>query len=132
MDDMTLTLQNAQRFSTLLSNPLLHLRNISFNIYASYDEQKWKPSCIIDGKNKCTKRLVNLIYHFKQLVSLYITFFDWSISETPCFPHLIRQQLHLYPPLVGLIDYDVLPISFKSSFDTIFIMLEDFVLYVYR
>jgi hypothetical protein len=38
MDDMTLTLQNAQRFSTLLSNPLLHLRNISFNIYASYDE----------------------------------------------------------------------------------------------
>jgi hypothetical protein len=40
MDDMTLTLQNAQRYCycTLLSNRLPHLRNISFNIYASYDE----------------------------------------------------------------------------------------------
>ncbi len=61
MDDMTLTLKNAQRFCTLLSNRLPHLRNISFNIYASYD--KWKSSRIIDGKNKSTKRLVNLIYY---------------------------------------------------------------------
>ncbi len=99
---MALTLQNAQRFCTLLSNRLPNLRKLSFNICASCDAWTWVPSCIVDGNNKSTKRVVNLIYylidHLQQLISLYITFHDWTISETPCFPHLIRQQLHRYPP----------------------------------
>lgn len=102
MRDITLILQNTQRFCTLLSNRLPNLKKVSFNICASYDGWIWKPSRIIDRKNKSTKRVVNLIYylvdHLKQLVSLYITFHDWNLSETPCFPHLIRQQFHQYLP----------------------------------
>lgn len=98
---MTLTLQNAQHFCTLLSNRLPNLKNVSFNICAHDERWRWIPSRIINGKNKSTKRLTNLIYylvdHLQQLVSLYITFFGWNISETSCFPHLIRRQLYQYP-----------------------------------
>ncbi|CAF5133467.1 unnamed protein product, partial [Rotaria sp. Silwood1] len=62
---------------------------------------QWKPSCIIDEKNKSTKRIVNLIYllvdQLEKLVSLRIRFCDTNVSDTPCFPHLIRRQLHQYP-----------------------------------
>ncbi|CAF1314619.1 unnamed protein product [Rotaria sordida] len=100
--DVTLTLQNAQRFCTLLANRLPNLKKLSFNICYSYYEWKLNLSRATDGKNKYTKRIANLIYfladHLQQLVSLHINFSNLTFSETPCFPHLIRRQLHQYPP----------------------------------
>ncbi|CAF4540043.1 unnamed protein product [Rotaria sp. Silwood2] len=99
--DCTLTLYHAQHFCILLCNRLFNLKNISFNIYDSYSEWTWKPSCIVDGENESTKRIVNLIYllvdHLQQLVSLQINFVQWLPSDTPCFPRLIRRQLHQRP-----------------------------------
>ncbi|CAF1383416.1 unnamed protein product [Rotaria sordida] len=99
--DISWTLQNAQRFCTLLSNQFHNLRSFSFTIFDSYRHWQWKPSRIIDGKNKSTKRILNIIYfivdHLKQLVCLKINFFNLIISNTCCFPHLIRRQLHQYP-----------------------------------
>ncbi|CAF3367086.1 unnamed protein product [Rotaria sp. Silwood2] len=84
MDDMTLTLQNAQHFCTLVSNRLPNLKIISFIIHDSYEQWSWKPLRIVDGKNKSTKRIVNLIYflvdHLQQLVSLQITFLSMKLS----------------------------------------------------
>jgi hypothetical protein len=45
---MTLTLQNAQRFCTLLANRLPNLKKVSFNIYDSYGRWNWKPSRIVN------------------------------------------------------------------------------------
>ncbi|CAF1406593.1 unnamed protein product [Rotaria sordida] len=98
--DVTLTLQNVQRICTLLSNRFCNLKKLLFTISDAYDEWEWKPSCIIDGKNKSTKRIVNLIYllvdQLQKLVYLRISFCTTNFSDTPCFPHLIRQQLHQY------------------------------------
>jgi hypothetical protein len=98
---MRLTLQNAQHFCTLLSNRLPNLKKLSFNIQDSYRRWHWKLLRIVDGKNKSTKRIVDLIYflvdHLQQLVSLHIEFFNSRSYNTPFFPHLIRQQLHQYP-----------------------------------
>ncbi|CAF1380587.1 unnamed protein product [Rotaria sordida] len=99
--DVTLTLQNVQRICTLLSSRFCNLKKLLFTISDAYDEWEWKPSCIIDGKNKSTKRIVNLIYllvdQLQKLVYLRISFCTTNFSDTPCFPHLIRQQLHQYP-----------------------------------
>ncbi|CAF1373545.1 unnamed protein product [Rotaria sordida] len=99
--DITWTLQNVQRFCTLLSNQFPNLKTLSFTISDSYLYWQWKPSCIIDGKNKSTKRIVNLISllvdHLQQLVWLEINFCNLNVSNTPCFPNLIRRQLHQYP-----------------------------------
>lgn len=99
--DITWTLQNVQRFCTLLSNQFPILKTLSFTIFDSYLYWQWKPSCITDGKNKSTKRIVNLIYlivdHFQQLIWLRISFCNRIVSNTPCFPHLSRRQLHQYP-----------------------------------
>ena len=82
MLDQTLTLQNAQRFRTLLANRLPNLKKLTFTIYASHNDWIWIPPCILDGKNKSTNRVVNLIYylvdHFKQLVSLHINQYPLS------------------------------------------------------
>ncbi len=98
---MTLTLKNAERFCTLLSNRLPNLKKVWFVIHDSYEQWTWKPLRIVDGKNKSTKLIVNLIYflvdHLQQVVSLQITFFSMKYSNIPCFPHLIQQQLHQYP-----------------------------------
>ncbi|CAF1410271.1 unnamed protein product [Rotaria sordida] len=99
--DISLTLQNAQRICTLLSKRLSNLKKLSFSICDGYDRWRWQPSCIVDGKNKSTKRIVTLIYllvdQLQKLVSLRITFSNSRYSDTPCFPHLIRRQLHHYP-----------------------------------
>ncbi|CAF2443312.1 unnamed protein product [Rotaria sp. Silwood2] len=99
--DITLTLQNAQRICTLLSNRLANLKKLSFNICDAYRRWKWKPSCIVDGKNKSTRRILTLIYllvnKLQKLVSLHIGFCNSEFHDTPCFPHLIRRQLHEYP-----------------------------------
>ena len=54
-----------------------------------------------DGKNKSTKRIVNLIYfiadHLQQLVYLRIYFSNILRNDTPYFPHLVRRQLYQYP-----------------------------------
>ncbi|CAF1557658.1 unnamed protein product [Rotaria sordida] len=99
--DISLTLQNAQRICTLLSNRLFNLKKLSFSICDGYDQWRWKPSCIVNRKNKSTKRIVTLIYllvdQLQKLVSLRIIFSNSRYSDTPCFPHLIRRQLHHYP-----------------------------------
>ena len=102
MDDTTLTLENAQQFCTLLSNRLPNLEKVSFNIYDSTMERTWLPSRIVDGEKKSTKLIVNLIYylvnHLHELISLRINFYDHLlVSEKPCFPHLIRQELYQCP-----------------------------------
>ncbi len=98
---MRLTLQNAQHFCTLLSNRLPNLKKLSFNIQDSYRRWHWKPLRIVDGKNKSTQCIADLIYflvdHLQQLVSLHIESFNSRSSNTSCFPHLIRRQLHQYP-----------------------------------
>ncbi|CAF1317120.1 unnamed protein product [Didymodactylos carnosus] len=93
MNDVMLTLQNAQRFYTLLSHRLPNLKKVSFNIYDSDYGREWKPSRIVDGKNKSTNRIVSLIYYFvdhlQELVSIRINFYNNDIvGETPYFPHL--------------------------------------------
>ncbi|CAF3949634.1 unnamed protein product [Rotaria sp. Silwood1] len=99
--DTAWTLQNAERFCTLLSNRFSNLKTLSITICDSYDRWKWRPSHIIDGKNKSTKRILSIIYllvdRLTQLVSLYIYFFNEAFSDTPCFPYLIRRQLYQYP-----------------------------------
>ncbi|CAF2071159.1 unnamed protein product [Rotaria magnacalcarata] len=99
--DVSSTLQSVQRFCTLLSNQFSNLKTLSFNICDSYLYWQWKPSRINDGKNKSTKRIINLIYllvnHLQLLVWLRINFCNMTYSDTPCFPHLIRRQLHQYP-----------------------------------
>ncbi|CAF3656720.1 unnamed protein product [Rotaria sordida] len=99
--DASLTLQNVQRFCTLLSNQFTKLKTLWFTICDSYGHWQWKPSRINDGKNKSTKRIVNVIYllvnHLQELVWLRINFSTLTYSDTPCFPHLIRRQLHQYP-----------------------------------
>ena len=102
MDDTTLTLQDAQHFCTLLSNRLANLKKVSFNIYDSSNQWTWEPSRIVDGKNKSTKLIVNLIYylvdHLHELISLRINFYEHRLeAEKPCFPHLIRRELYEYP-----------------------------------
>jgi hypothetical protein len=95
------TLHNVERFCILLSNQFSNLKTFSFIIYDSYNVWVWKPSRIKDGKNKSTKRIVNLIYllvdHLQQLVSLRIFFCNMFRSDTPYFPDLVRRELHQYP-----------------------------------
>jgi hypothetical protein len=97
----TWTLHNIERFCTLL-NQFCNLKIFSFTIYDSYHVWDWKPSRMKDGKNKSTKRIVNLIYlivdRLQQLVYLRIYFSDMLQHDTPYFPHLVRRQLHQYPP----------------------------------
>ncbi|CAF2679788.1 unnamed protein product [Rotaria sp. Silwood2] len=101
IDDISLTLDSAQRFFTLLSNQLFNLKKISFCIYASYRQRHWRPSSIIEDKSKCMKHIVNLIYflvhNLQQLISLQMKFSNPTFFKTTCFPNLIRQQLHQYP-----------------------------------
>ncbi|CAF2135136.1 unnamed protein product [Rotaria magnacalcarata] len=70
--DASWALQNVQRFCILLSNQYPNLKTLSFTICDSYRHWNWKPSRIDDGKNKSTKRIVNLIYllvsHLQQLI----------------------------------------------------------------
>jgi hypothetical protein len=84
-----------------LSNQFSSLKTLSFTIFGSYLYWRWESSRIIDGKNKSTKRIVNLIYfivdHLQQLIWLEINFSNMDVSDTVCFPHLIRRQLHQYP-----------------------------------
>ena len=98
---MSLTLQNVQRICTLLSKRLPKLKKLSFAICDGYGRWEWRPSHIVDGKNKSTKRIVSFIYllvdQLQELVSLHISFSNSRHSDTPCFPHLIRRQLHHYP-----------------------------------
>ncbi|CAF2813283.1 unnamed protein product [Rotaria sp. Silwood2] len=99
--DASCTLQNVQRFCTLLSKQFINLKTLSFTICDSYSHWRWKPSRIKDGKNKCTKRIVNLIYllvnYLQELVWLRISFCNIFHSDTPYFPHLIRRELYQYP-----------------------------------
>ncbi|CAF1063135.1 unnamed protein product [Adineta steineri] len=98
---ITLTFQNAQRSCTLLSNRLSNLKKLNFNICDAFYPWRWNPSCIVDRKNKSTRRIVPLIYllvdKLQKLVSLRIVFSNSKFNDTPCFPHLIRRQLHQYP-----------------------------------
>jgi len=101
MEDYTLTLRDAQDFFILLCNRLPNLKKVVFRINDSCYGWSWKPSCIVDGQNKSTKLILNfirfLVDHLQQLVSLLIIFCCWAYSDTPCFPHLIRRQLHECP-----------------------------------
>ncbi len=101
MEDYTLTLRDAQDFCMLLCNRLPNLKKVVLRINDSCDGWSWRPSCIVDGQNKSTKLILNfirfLVDHLQQLVSLQINFFSMKYSNTPCFPHLIRRQLHRYP-----------------------------------
>ncbi|CAF2063646.1 unnamed protein product, partial [Rotaria magnacalcarata] len=85
-------------FCTLLSNQLCNLKTVSFNICDSYDDLEFQPPYIIHRKNDYTQFIVELIYslvdHLQQLVSLHIHFIQPILSNPPCFPHLIRRQLH--------------------------------------
>ena len=94
-------MKNAQRICTLLSNRLPNLKKLSFNIGDEYDRRQWSSSCIIDEKNKFTKRIVTLIYllvdQLQKLVSLRINFSGERFSGTRFSPDLIRRQLHQYP-----------------------------------
>ncbi|CAF3409598.1 unnamed protein product [Rotaria socialis] len=114
--DITWTLQNAQRIRTLLSNRLSNLKKLSFNICDAYRRWKWKPSCIVDGKNKFAKRIVTPIYllvnKLQKLVSLRIGFSNSEFHDTSCFPHLIRRQLHQYH-----FDYDFRPMQLNCDFN---------------
>ncbi|CAF3435581.1 unnamed protein product [Rotaria sp. Silwood2] len=99
--DASLTLQNAQRFCTLLSNQFTNLKTLSLSIWDSYRHWRWRPSRINDGKNKSTKRIVNLMYllvnYLQELVWFRISFCNLIHFDTPYFPHLIRRQLYQYP-----------------------------------
>ncbi|CAF1029373.1 unnamed protein product [Adineta steineri] len=72
-----------------------------FNICDAFYSWKWNPSCIVDGKNKLTRRIATLIYllvdKLQKLVSLRIVISNSKFNDTPCFPRLIRRQLHQYP-----------------------------------
>jgi len=128
--DITLTLQNAQQICTLLSNRLSNLKKLSFNICDAYRRWKWKPSCIVDGKNKSTRRIVTLIYllvdKLQKLVSLRIRFSNSEFHDTPCFPHLIRRNsINIH--LIDHFDYDFLPMRLNCGFNNTLIMLMYFV-----
>ncbi|CAF3545568.1 unnamed protein product [Adineta steineri] len=81
--DITLTFQNAQPSCTLLSNRLSNLKKLNLNICDAFYPWRWNPSCVVDGKNKSTR--------------LRIVFSNSKFNATPCFPCLIRRQLHQYP-----------------------------------
>ncbi|CAF3765121.1 unnamed protein product [Adineta steineri] len=93
--------------SSLVSWPLLtnisinHSHKSEFNICDAFYSWKWNPSCIVDGKNKLTRRIATLIYllvdKLQKLVSLRIVISNSKFNDTPCFPRLIRRQLHQYP-----------------------------------
>ncbi|CAF3505339.1 unnamed protein product [Adineta steineri] len=99
--DCTITLLNAERFCIRLYNQLPNLKNLTFHIFNSYYFQEWKPLCVVDGKNKSTIMIVNIIHFivdkFQELVSFYIYFMRQAQYHSPCFPHLIRKQLHEQP-----------------------------------
>jgi hypothetical protein len=99
--DISLTLQNVERICTLLSKRLPKLKKLSFAICDGYGRSQSEPSRIVDGENESTKRIVSFIYllvdQLQEFVSLHITFSNSIYSDTPCFPHLIRRQLHHYP-----------------------------------
>jgi hypothetical protein len=99
--DYTIILLNAERFCVRLYHQLPNLKNISFHIFNSYGSQEWKPLCVVDGKNKSTIMIVNIIRFivdkFEELISLYIHFIRQAQYHSPCFPHLIRKQLHEQP-----------------------------------
>ncbi|CAF2115476.1 unnamed protein product [Rotaria magnacalcarata] len=101
LNDRTLTFKNTEEFCILVSNQLPNLKNISFNINDSYDGWSWRPSRIVDGENKSTKLVLNVIYslvdHLQQLVSLHMNLVNFGRYDTPCFPHVIRQQLRQNP-----------------------------------
>ncbi|CAF1004592.1 unnamed protein product [Adineta steineri] len=95
-------LDNVKRFCTLVSNQFCNLQIFSFTIHDSYYVRRnWKPSRIEDGKNKWSKRIVNLIYflvdHLQHLVYLRIFFCNMHQDDMPYFLHLVRRQLHQYP-----------------------------------
>jgi hypothetical protein len=95
-------MRNARHFCTLLCDQLTNLKKVSFTIYDSYElKYRWKPSCIDDGENISTKRILNLIHclvdNLKQLVSLHMNFNYSRYSEIACYPYLIRRQLHEWP-----------------------------------
>ncbi|CAF4102584.1 unnamed protein product [Rotaria sp. Silwood2] len=99
--DDTLTMFNVQHFCKLLCSQLSNLKKLSFSIAHSDDNGTWIQSRIVNGENESTIRLVHvmhfLVNHLPQLASLHM-FIRYSISsETPFFPHLIRQQLHEWP-----------------------------------
>ncbi|CAF5088563.1 unnamed protein product [Rotaria sp. Silwood1] len=79
-------LHNKDNFGTHINQ-----QTLAFTICDSYRHWQWKPSRMNDGKNKGTKRIVNLIYllvnDLQQLVWLRISFCNLFNSDTPCFPH---------------------------------------------
>ncbi|CAF4039358.1 unnamed protein product [Adineta steineri] len=101
LDDYTLTLRNAHDFCTVLLNRLPNLKKISFSIYDSINEWDRILSRIVNGENKATKRIREVIHflvdYFKQLVFIEINLYNLTFSHTHCFPHLIRRQIHQYP-----------------------------------
>ncbi|CAF1128943.1 unnamed protein product [Adineta steineri] len=101
LDDYTLTLRNAHDFCTVLFNRLPNLKKISFSLYDSINEWDRILSRIVNGENKATKRIREVIHflvdHFKQLVFVEINLYNLTFSQTHCFSHLIRRQIHQYP-----------------------------------
>ncbi|CAF3852483.1 unnamed protein product [Rotaria sp. Silwood1] len=96
--DGMLTSRKAKDVCMLLCNRFPNLKEFSFTIYESWDFSTASPSYLADYKNESTKRIVNLIHflvdHLQQLVSFHMNFIRSRSCETPCFPHLIRRQLH--------------------------------------
>ncbi|CAF4441626.1 unnamed protein product [Rotaria sp. Silwood2] len=96
--DGMLTSRKAKDVCMLLCNRFPNLKELSFTIYESWDFSTASPSYLADYKNESTKRIVNLIHflvdHLQQLVSFHMNFIRSRSCETPCFPHLIRRQLH--------------------------------------
>ncbi|UJR07375.1 hypothetical protein I4U23_011661 [Adineta vaga] len=101
MHDRMLTLNKAKPICMLLCNRFSNLKQFSFTIYQSLDIRSANSSYIIVYKNESTKSIINLIHflvdHLQQLVSLRMEFVCCTSSETPCFPNLIRRQLHEWP-----------------------------------
>ncbi|CAF0787438.1 unnamed protein product [Adineta ricciae] len=96
--DYTTTLFNAEQFCISLYNQLPQLKSVAFHIWDSYGSDRWKPLCVADGKHKSTIMIVKLLRfivdHFYELTSLHLYFISKRERNSPCFPHLIRQQLH--------------------------------------
>ncbi|CAF4984346.1 unnamed protein product [Rotaria sp. Silwood1] len=96
--DGMLTSRKAKDVCMLLCNRFPNLKELSLTIYESWDFSTASPSYLANYNNESTKRIVNLIHflvdHLQQLVSFHMNFIRSRSCETPCFPHLIRRQLH--------------------------------------
>ncbi|CAF4528755.1 unnamed protein product [Rotaria sp. Silwood2] len=122
-----LKMVNIQCFCESFCRRLPNLEELSFSIAKSGHTGTWIPSHSVDDENKSIKRFVNAIHflvnHLQQLISLHISFHYRVSSETPCFSHLLRRQLHEWS-LSRPYRLQCFPNGFKSGFNITLSMLE--------